>query len=324
MRGAFDAQAPPAKHAGRLLLFRQHRQDRGARQRHAPGREARVRAGMTTRRLGQPHPRDLRRADRARHGAASTAGTNDSAGAAGRARRDRGVAARSRLRAQLGVAADVPQHHRGVTHSLLMLPLWSIVLAWLCAMLWRNGPGWRAYFGVFAWGIGIHIAGDWITSFGTLLLAPFSVRRFALSTTFIIDLWLLRSSSRAPSRASCGAAPARPPSPHCAASQRASRSRAGSTTRPSRSAEHTRRSRASPTRRSAPCRDRHRRTTGWWSWRQAIASTTRKCASRRPRAAGAPWHRLHRPPRRALRASSAGTMDSRGPLRDARADAARA
>lgn len=83
------------------------------------------------------------------------------------------------------------QNHRGITHSLLMLPLWSIALAWLCAALWRGGPGWRAYVGVFAWGIGIHIAGDWITSFGTLLLAPLSDRRFDLSTTFIIDLWLL-------------------------------------------------------------------------------------------------------------------------------------
>jgi len=82
-------------------------------------------------------------------------------------------------------------HHRGVTHSLLMLPLWSWLCALLCAKLWRHGPGWRAYFGVFAWGIGIHILGDWITSFGTMLLAPLSDHRFALATTFIIDLYLM-------------------------------------------------------------------------------------------------------------------------------------
>jgi inner membrane protein len=79
--------------------------------------------------------------------------------------------------------------HRGVTHSLLMAALWALVLAWLCSRVWRGGPGWRAYFGVIALGIGIHIAGDWITSFGTMLLAPFSDWRAALSTTFIIDLW---------------------------------------------------------------------------------------------------------------------------------------
>ena len=80
-------------------------------------------------------------------------------------------------------------YHRGVTHSLLMLPLWAVLLAWLCTFIWRKGPGWRAYFGVIGWGIGIHIAGDWITSFGTIIFAPFSDARYGISTTFIIDLW---------------------------------------------------------------------------------------------------------------------------------------
>jgi inner membrane protein len=80
-------------------------------------------------------------------------------------------------------------HHRGITHSLVMLALWALLLAWLCSRLWRKGPGWRAYFGVLAMGIGIHIAGDWITSFGTMVFAPLSDYRAAISTTFIIDLW---------------------------------------------------------------------------------------------------------------------------------------
>jgi inner membrane protein len=80
-------------------------------------------------------------------------------------------------------------NHRGVTHSLLMLPLWAFALAWLCTLIWRRDRNWRAYFGVIALALGIHIAGDWITSFGTMVLAPFSDERFKLSTTFIIDLW---------------------------------------------------------------------------------------------------------------------------------------
>jgi inner membrane protein len=83
--------------------------------------------------------------------------------------------------------------HRGVTHSLLMLVVWAFLLAWLCSKLWpeknNEDRGWRAYFGVIALGIGIHIAGDWITSFGTMVFAPLSDFRAALSTTFIIDLW---------------------------------------------------------------------------------------------------------------------------------------
>lgn len=79
--------------------------------------------------------------------------------------------------------------HRGVTHSILMLPIWAWLLAWLAAAAFRNREGWRDYFTVSALGIGVHIAGDWITSFGTMLLAPFSNARFSLGTTFIIDLW---------------------------------------------------------------------------------------------------------------------------------------
>ena len=80
-------------------------------------------------------------------------------------------------------------HHRGITHSILLLPLWAWLLALLSARLDGSRLTWRAYFGVIALAIAAHIAGDLITSFGTMILAPFSDRRFELSTTFIIDLW---------------------------------------------------------------------------------------------------------------------------------------
>ena len=81
------------------------------------------------------------------------------------------------------------RNHRGVTHSLLLLPLWAILLSWLLAKLLREPGGWRALYGVTALGIGAHIAGDLITSFGTIVFAPFSDWRAGLGTTFIIDLW---------------------------------------------------------------------------------------------------------------------------------------
>ena len=80
-------------------------------------------------------------------------------------------------------------HHRGATHSLILLPLWAYFLARLCALIWRRDRPWRAYFGVITFGLGIHIAGDWITSFGTMVLAPLSDVRVGIGTTFIIDLW---------------------------------------------------------------------------------------------------------------------------------------
>jgi inner membrane protein len=79
-------------------------------------------------------------------------------------------------------------HHRGVTHSLILLPLWAFLLARLCGVIWRDRP-WKAYFGIIAMCLGLHIAGDWITSFGTIVFAPFSDMRVGIGTTFIIDLW---------------------------------------------------------------------------------------------------------------------------------------
>jgi len=80
-------------------------------------------------------------------------------------------------------------HHRGVTHSLLMLPLWTVLLAWIFSMLWRSGPRWRVYAPVVAMSLAAHIAGDWITTFGTMIFAPLSDFRHGIGTTFIIDLW---------------------------------------------------------------------------------------------------------------------------------------
>jgi inner membrane protein len=80
-------------------------------------------------------------------------------------------------------------NHRGVTHSLIMLPLWALLLSWVLAKLLREPGGWRALYGITALALGAHIAGDVITSYGTMLLAPFSDWRAGIGTTFIIDLW---------------------------------------------------------------------------------------------------------------------------------------
>ncbi|MFM9968710.1 MAG: metal-dependent hydrolase [Burkholderiales bacterium] len=80
-------------------------------------------------------------------------------------------------------------HHRGATHSILLLPLWALFLAGLAALCFRRPEGWRTYAGISALGIAAHIVGDLITSYGTIIFAPLSNERFAWGTTFIIDLW---------------------------------------------------------------------------------------------------------------------------------------
>ena len=80
--------------------------------------------------------------------------------------------------------------HRGVTHSVLMLPLWALLLGAIAASAYRRRAAWPRYAWLAGAGIAIHIVGDWITQFGTMLLAPLSDARFGLGSTFIIDLVL--------------------------------------------------------------------------------------------------------------------------------------
>lgn len=84
--------------------------------------------------------------------------------------------------------------HRGVTHSLLLLPLWALLVAWSIAALFRlrardrPAANWRAFYLIAGVSIFLHILGDLITQFGTMILAPLSDRRYGWGTTFIIDL----------------------------------------------------------------------------------------------------------------------------------------
>lgn len=80
--------------------------------------------------------------------------------------------------------------HRGITHSIILLPFWAWLVAWVLSGLSRFSRRpypWQAFYGIAALGIGIHVAGDVITSYGTMLLAPFSRHAFSLPFTFIID-----------------------------------------------------------------------------------------------------------------------------------------
>lgn len=81
------------------------------------------------------------------------------------------------------------ENHRGVTHSLLLLPLWAWLLALICALVLGRRHSWRAYYWVILLVIFVHIMGDLITSYGTQILAPLSNWAPSWNTTFIIDLW---------------------------------------------------------------------------------------------------------------------------------------
>lgn len=78
-------------------------------------------------------------------------------------------------------------HHRGETHSLLMLPLWALLLSWIFSRMFKTAGGWRDFYGLTAVVLLVHIFGDWITGYGTQLFAPLTHETYSLGTTFIID-----------------------------------------------------------------------------------------------------------------------------------------
>ncbi len=81
--------------------------------------------------------------------------------------------------------------HRGVTHSLVCLPGWALLLAWLTVAVARRlripAPSFRALFGIYAAALAFHIWTDLITSFGTMIWSPIGRTRAAWDLVFIID-----------------------------------------------------------------------------------------------------------------------------------------
>jgi len=78
--------------------------------------------------------------------------------------------------------------HQGPTHSLILLPLWALLLAQCFAQLFRR-YAWRLFFTPACLGLAIHIAGDLMTSYGLMLFAPFSTERYSFPLVFVIDPW---------------------------------------------------------------------------------------------------------------------------------------
>lgn len=81
--------------------------------------------------------------------------------------------------------------HRSITHSLLCLPLWSVILAALTGAFarWRKweAPSFPVLTGLYAVGILSHIFLDLVTTFGTMIWSPLEWARPAWDILFIVD-----------------------------------------------------------------------------------------------------------------------------------------
>lgn len=81
--------------------------------------------------------------------------------------------------------------HRSITHSLLMLPLWALLLAGITRAFasWRKweAPSFAGLSIIYAVGILSHILLDLVTSFGTMIWSPLKWSRPAWDLLFIVD-----------------------------------------------------------------------------------------------------------------------------------------
>ena len=84
--------------------------------------------------------------------------------------------------------------HRSITHSLILLPLWALPLAWITRAFckWREweAPSFAALAGIYGIGILSHILLDLVTTFGTMIWSPLEWSRPAWDMIFIVDFTL--------------------------------------------------------------------------------------------------------------------------------------
>lgn len=95
-------------------------------------------------------------------------------------------------------------NHRGITHSILLFPLWAYLVSLFLAYLFRNKilfhKDWvnesvttkdlqKEFLVLTIISIVVHIIFDIITTYGTMLLSPLNNTRFEYGSVFIIDFW---------------------------------------------------------------------------------------------------------------------------------------
>lgn len=81
--------------------------------------------------------------------------------------------------------------HRSITHSLVLLPVWTIVLTGIIVALFpRLRKQTVRISGYAALGLVSHILLDLLTVYGTKVFYPLSSRTFSTGTTFVIDPYL--------------------------------------------------------------------------------------------------------------------------------------
>jgi inner membrane protein len=83
--------------------------------------------------------------------------------------------------------------HRGLTHSVFLVPIWAGLIAVISQLVWRVGL-WR-WYGLGMLAVFIHDSSDLFNAWGTGYYEPFSAMRVTFGTVPIVDLvfwaWML-------------------------------------------------------------------------------------------------------------------------------------
>lgn len=82
------------------------------------------------------------------------------------------------------------EHHRGITHTVAMMPVMALLPVLFVCTVSRSMRGWKAAWGLSIIGVASHLLLDWTNAYGIRFLVPFSDHWFRLDLNNLIDFWI--------------------------------------------------------------------------------------------------------------------------------------
>ncbi|MCC6394037.1 MAG: metal-dependent hydrolase [Bryobacterales bacterium] len=89
-----------------------------------------------------------------------------------------------------GGALDYLDHHRGITHAFLSIPILATLTAVIVRLAGRKPLPWMRAVIAGCAGVLSHLLLDYTNSYGVRLLLPFSSEWLRLDITNVVDLWI--------------------------------------------------------------------------------------------------------------------------------------
>ncbi|MCZ2147397.1 MAG: metal-dependent hydrolase [Bryobacterales bacterium] len=89
-----------------------------------------------------------------------------------------------------GGALDYLDHHRGITHALISVPILAALTAVIVRLAGRKPLSWMRAIIAGCAGVLSHLLLDYTNTYGVRLLLPFSSEWLRLDITNVVDLWI--------------------------------------------------------------------------------------------------------------------------------------